>query len=144
MFISLVLENMRIFLLGGLLLALIAILAVAFANYVEDRRILALLRIRGTSPNQIWRFFAATLFSPALLGLVLGVLVALVAGYGLANYVWQLREIKTVVQLLPTHLVASATTFWIVLLIMALVFGVTWISSWWVFRRTAREDIQEG
>ncbi|MDA2933731.1 ABC transporter permease [Acidobacteria bacterium AH-259-D05] len=144
MFISLALANMRIYLVGGLLLALIAILAVAFANYVEDRRTLALLRIRGTSPKQIWRFFAATLFSPAFLGLALGILVALIAGYGLANYVWELREIQTAVQLLPSHLVVSPLTFWVALLIMSLILGVSWISSWWVFRKTAREDIQEG
>ena len=31
----------------------------------------------------------------------------MLAGFGLANYVWKLREIRTVVQLLPTHLVVS-------------------------------------
>src|SRR5207249_608407 len=54
MYISLALANMRIYLLGGLLLALVAILAVAMANYSEDRRTLALLRIRGASPSSIW------------------------------------------------------------------------------------------
>ncbi|MGH9200025.1 MAG: FtsX-like permease family protein, partial [Vicinamibacterales bacterium] len=41
MYISLALANMRIYLVGGLLLALVAILAIATANYVEDRRTLA-------------------------------------------------------------------------------------------------------
>lgn len=38
MFIALALANMRIYLVGGLVLALIAILAIAMANHAEDRR----------------------------------------------------------------------------------------------------------
>ena len=108
MFIALALANMRIYLVGGLALALIAILAIAMANYAEDRRTLALLRIRGASPRDLWRFVVATLLSPALLGLLLGTFAAVLAGFGLANYVWKLREIRTVVQLLPTRLVLVA------------------------------------
>ena len=55
MYISLALANMRIYLIGGLVLALVAILSVAMANYTEDRRTLALLRIRGASPVAMWR-----------------------------------------------------------------------------------------
>ena len=72
MFIALALANMRIYLVGGLALALIAILAIAMANHAEDRRTLALLRIRGASPRDLWRFVVATLLSPAMLGLVIG------------------------------------------------------------------------
>ncbi len=42
----------------------------------------------------------------------------MLAGFGLANYVWKLREIRTVVQLLPTHLVVVALTVWIALLLV--------------------------
>lgn len=144
MFISLALQNMRIFLIGGLLLAVVAILAVALANYVEDRRTIALLRIRGTSPGMIWRFFVATLLSPAVLGLLLGTAVALVGGYGLANYVWKLRELRSVVHLLPTHLVVSGWTALLALGLLSLIVAAAWLFSLWVFRRTAREDILEG
>lgn len=144
MFISLALQNMRIFLIGGLLLAVVAIIAVALANYTEDRRTIALLRIRGTSPKYIWRFFVATLLSPTLLGLLLGGLTALVGGFGLANYVWKLRELRSVVQLLRTHLVVSAWTVLLALSLLALIVAVAWLFSLWVFRRTAREDILEG
>lgn len=144
MFISLALQNMRIFLIGGLLLALVAILAVALANYVEDRRTIALLRIRGTSPKLIFRFFVATLLSPALLGLLLGGAVALLGGFGLANYVWKLRELRSVVHLLPTRLVVSGWTGLLALLLLSLIVAVAWLFSLWVFRRTAREDILEG
>jgi ABC-type lipoprotein release transport system permease subunit len=135
---------MRIFLLGGLILAVVAIVAVALANYVEDRRTIALLRIRGVSPSSIWRFFVATLLSPAVLGLVLGAAVALVGGYGLANYVWTLRELKSVVHLLPTRLVVTAWTMLLALGLLGLVVAVAWLFSRWMFRRTAREDILEG
>jgi hypothetical protein len=143
MYISLALANMRIYLVGGLLLALIAILAVAMANYTEDRRTLALLRIRGASPAAMWRFVVAMLLSPALVGLALGAISAIMAGYGLANYVWRLREIRTVVQLLPTHLVVAPLTLWVVLLLMVLLIGVASAFSWWVFRHTAYKSMQE-
>ena len=142
MYISLALANMRIYLVGGLLLALIAILAVAMANYAEDRRTLALLRIRGASPNAMWRFVVAMLLSPALVGLGLGAASALLAGFGLANYVWKLREIRTVVQLLPTHLVVATLTVWVALLLMALLVAVASGFSWWVYRDTAHRSIQ--
>ena len=51
-------------------------------------------------------------------------LAAVLAGFGLANYVWQLREIRTVVQLLPTHLVVAPLTGGVVLLLMVLL--VAW------------------
>lgn len=143
MFVSLALQNMRIYLIGGLLLALIAILAIAFANYQEDRRTLALIRVRGASPGNLRRFLSAMLLSPALLGLILGAITAVIAGYGLTNYVWKLREIRSVVQLLRTHLVASGLTFAVAGLLVALIAGVAWIFSAWSFRRTANENIRE-
>ena len=142
MFIALALANMRIYLIGGIALALIAILAIAMANYAEDRRTLALLRIRGASPRDLWRFVVATLLSPAVLGLLLGAFAAALAGFGLANYVWKLREIRTVVQLLPTRLVLSGLTAGVLLLLIALLIGVASLFSWYVYRRTAHESIR--
>ena len=142
MYIALALANMRIYLLGGLVLALIAILAIAMANYSEDRRTLALLRIRGASPVSMWRFVVAMLLSPALVGLALGAASSVLAGFGLANYVWRLREIRTVVQLLPTRLVIAPLTAWVALLIVVILVGVASGFSWWVFRDTAHERVQ--
>lgn len=143
MFVSLALQNMRIYLIGGLLLALIAIVAIAFANYQEDRRTLALIRVRGASPADLRRFLSAMLLSPAVLGLILGAITALVAGYGLTNYVWKLREIRSVVQLLKTHLVLSGWTFAVALLLVSLIAAVAWMFSAWSFRRSANENIRE-
>src|SRR5437773_11959918 len=75
MFFFLALENMRIYLVGGVLLALIAILAIALTNYLEDWRTLGLLRVRGVAPLLLLRFFASRLLAPALPGLVCGLLV---------------------------------------------------------------------
>ena len=142
MFIALALANMRIYLVGGLFLALIAILAIAMANHAEDRRTLALLRIRGASPRDLWRFVVATLLSPALLGLIIGSLAAVLAGFGLANYVWKLREIRTVVQLLPTRLVLSGLTGGVLVLLVVLLIGVASMFSWYVYQRTAHENVR--
>jgi hypothetical protein len=142
MYISLALANMRIYLAGGLLLALIAILAVAMANYSEDRRTLALLRIRGASPASMWRFVVAMLLAPALVGFALGAAASLLAGFGLANYVWRLREIRTVVQLLPTRLIVAPLTVGVGLLLIVILVGVASGFSWWVFRDTAHESMQ--
>jgi hypothetical protein len=64
------------------------------------------------------------------------------AGSGLANYVWTLREIRTVVQLLPTHLVVTWLTLWVALALMALLVGVASGFSWWVYRDTAHRSMQ--
>jgi len=56
--------------------------------------------------------------------------------------VWRLREIRTVVQLLPTRLVIGSLTAWVVLLLMLMLVGVASAFSWWVFRDTAHKSIQ--
>jgi hypothetical protein len=144
MFIFLALENMRIYLVGGVLLALIAILSIALTNYLEDRRTLGLLRVRGVSPVLLFRFFVSSLLAPALLGLVVGLLVAAAAGFGLTNLIWSLRELKSVVHLLPTHLVISDWTVWISLGLLAVVVTIALLFSLWVFRRSARASMTEG
>ena len=144
MFIFLALENMRIYLVGGVLLALIAILSIALTNYLEDRRTLGLLRVRGVSPVLLFRFFVSSLLAPALLGLAVGLLVAAAAGFGLTNLIWSLRELKSVVHLLPTHLVISDWTVWISLGLLAVVVTIALLFSLWVFRRSARASMTEG
>jgi hypothetical protein len=142
MYIALALANMRIYLVGGLLLASIAIVAIGMANYTEDRRTLGLLRIRGAAPPHLWRFLLAMLVSPALLGLALGSVVALVAGFGLATYVWDLRELRTVVQLLPTRLVLSPLAVTVMAIMLTLLAAVATGFSWWEYRRTAHENVR--
>ena len=144
MFVYLARANMNLYLLGGVLLALVSILAIARVNYAEDRRTLALLRIRGASPNHIRRFVMALILSPALIGVAVGVVVALLAGYGLASYIWTLREMESVVQLLPTHLILSPLTGGVTVGILAVLTGVAFLFGQWTFRLTARESLKEG
>src|SRR5215204_2188968 len=96
MYIFLARQNVQIYLLGGLLLAIIGIVAVALSNYAEDRRTLALLRVRGCGPWHLLRFFASCLFAPAGVGLLLGAGVSLVVGYGITNLIWELRQLRTI------------------------------------------------
>jgi hypothetical protein len=144
MFIFLALENMRIYLIGGMLLALIAIAAIALTNYLEDRRTLGLLRVRGASPVLLFKFFASMLLAPAAAGLAIGVAVAAAAGFGLTNLIWNLRELKSVVHLLPTRLVVSGLTVWTALALFTVIGGIALLFSLWVFRRSARETVREG
>jgi len=139
MFVTLAIENMKIYIVGGILLAFIAIFAVALANYAEDRRTLALLRVRGTSPNLVQRFLSSILISPAIIGLVLGGVTALVAGYGLTNRVWEIREIRSVVQSLKTHFLISELSIAIVVFLLGLVFFAAWAIGVWTFRQSARD-----
>jgi hypothetical protein len=144
MFIYLALANMRLFVGGGFLLALVSIVAIAYVNFAEDRRTLALLRIRGASPSHIRRFVTALTLAPALLGVLIGGIIALMAGYGLANHLWNLRQLQSVVQLLLTHLVVSSLTVSVAIIILIILTGVAYSFSFWVFRRTAHATILEG
>jgi hypothetical protein len=141
MYIFLARENVRIYLLGGIVMALIGIIAVALANYLEDRRTLGLLRIRGGGPQHTWHFLTANLVSPSLVGLLLGVLIALLVGYGITNVIWRLRELQTIMRHLPTHLAVSGQTLAVAAVLVAIVLGITLFFSRWVFRRTAREGL---
>jgi hypothetical protein len=143
MYVFLARENVRIYLLGGLLLAAIGILSVAHTNYLEDRRTLALLRIRGAGPGSAFRFFGSGVFAPTLVGLVLGIATALVVGYGMTNLVWELREVRNVLSYLETHLVVSELTILIVLLMAATIVALGFVLSQWAFRRTVREGLAE-
>jgi hypothetical protein len=144
MYIFLARQNVQIYLLGGLLLALIGIFAVAYANYIEDKRTLALLRIRGAGPVDVVRFFMPNVLGPSLVGLVMGALVALLVGFGITKLVWDLRQLQTVMAYLPTRLAISGQTVAIgavlVVLLLAIVIGF----GRWVFTKTARQSLLEG
>ncbi len=70
-------------------------------------------------------------------------LVAGLAGYGLTNVIWDLRELKSVVHLLPTRLVISSLTIWISLGLLVVIITIALVFSLLVFRRTARETMGE-
>jgi ABC-type lipoprotein release transport system permease subunit len=138
MYIYLARQNVQIYLFGGLLLALIGIFSVAYTNYVEDRRTLALLRIRGAGPVHVVRFFLPNVFGPSLVGLVIGALISL------TKLVWDLRQLQTVMSYLPTHLAVSEETGIIALVLIVLLIAIVLIFGHWVFARTARQSLLEG
>ncbi|MDH3546130.1 MAG: ABC transporter permease, partial [Gammaproteobacteria bacterium] len=143
MYIFLARQNVQIYLLGGLLLAIIGILSVAYTNYLEDRRTLGLLRIRGAGPKSMLRFFGAGILAPSFIGLVFGAAVSLIVGYGITNLVWQFREIKNVLIYLATHIAISELTI-VIFITLLLVIAVTGlIFSQWVFRKTVREGLSD-
>ena len=144
MYIFLARQNVRIYLLGGLILALIGIFSVAYANYVEDRRTLALLRIRGAGPADVVRFFLPNVFGPSLIGLIVGALISLGVGFGITKLVWDLRQLQTVMNYLPTRLAVSEQTGIIGLTLLLLLVGIVLVFGRWVFARTARQSLLEG
>jgi hypothetical protein len=144
MYIYLARQNVQIYLLGGLVLALIGIFSVAYANYVEDRRTLALLRIRGAGPSDVVRFFMPNILGPSLVGLVIGGTIALVVGFGITRLVWDLRQLQTVMNYLPTHLAVSWHTAAVALVLALLIAGIVLVFARWVFARTARQGLLEG
>lgn len=143
MYIFLARQNLRIYLLGGLFLSLVGILAVAYTNYLEDRRTLALLRVRGAGPRTALRFFGAGIFAPSIVGLVIGAAVALIAGFGMTNLIWQLRPVKNILTYLETHLAISTMTIAIAVALFVIVGVVGVFFSQWAFRKTAREGLSE-
>jgi hypothetical protein len=143
MYIYLARQNVQIYLLGGLLLALIGIFAVAYANYVEDRRTLALLRIRGAGPLAVVRFFMPNIIGPSVVGFVIGALMAVVGGFGITKLVWELRQLQTVLNYLPTHLALSQQTAVIAGILLLAVIGIGVAFGRWVFARTARQSLLE-
>jgi hypothetical protein len=70
-------------------------------------------------------------------------LVAGAAGFGLTNLIWSLRELKSAVHLLPTHLVLSDLTVWISIGLLAIVIAIALLFSLWVFMRSARVSMGE-
>jgi hypothetical protein len=143
MFIFLARENMRVFLSGGLLLTVAGVVAVALCNYADDRRTLALLRVRGSGPGHVVQFLSPLVWGPSVVGLVVGVLVALLVGYGITDVIWRLREVLTILVILPTRLRISAWTVAVAMGLFALVVVLQVLFGRWVFRRTARESLVE-
>jgi hypothetical protein len=144
MYIFLARQNVQIYLFGGLLLAIIGIFSVAYANYLEDRRTLALLRIRGAGPADVVRFFLPNVLGPSLIGLIIGALISLAVGFGITKLVWDLRQLQTVMSYLPTRLAISEQTGIIALILIFLLLGIVLIFGRWVFARTARQSVLDG
>lgn len=143
MFIHLVGENLKIYLVAGLLIALFAVAAIFVVNFTEDRRTLALLRVRGASPRDLMGALVVQLYSPLFLSLILGGAIGVAAGYGIAHRIWDLQRVLTIMNFLRTELVFSWEDGFLVFLIMAVLAALISLMGFWTFRKTAREAIRQ-
>lgn len=115
MFVALAVQVMRVFMTGGVAIALIGIVAIGTANFLSYRRMLALVRIRGASTSMATRMAAGLFLLPVLGGVILGALLGVAAGYGVAHVIWTLPRIRGVPAVLANQLQVSGGA-WAILL----------------------------
>jgi len=138
MFVSVAIQNTRIYFVGGLTVALCGILSIAMTNFRQIRRTFGMARVRGASPRDILRISSADFFAPTVLGAVVGVMVAMVAAYGLTDELLQLSQEGIWISL-PVRLVIAGSS-WATFSLLLVFFAVTGlVFGLWVFRKTPRE-----
>lgn len=143
MFVRLGLENMKVFLFGGILVSLSAVVAIAIVNFIERRRTFGILRIRGASPKQLIRVVLAQMMVPVLIGAAIGVVAGMFAGYGLTNAIFSLPKVMSILRILDVHLTIRGAVVLIVAVVLVIFFLATLMMSSWIFRRTAREGLTQ-
>jgi len=143
MFISLALENMKVYMIGGLVLALASVAAIALVNFAADRRTFALLRLRGVPLGVLLRITLSIFLIPVAAGVVVGILLGAISGYGISQAVWDLPRIYGVAGFLSNRLVFSSSA-WAIVVGLSVIFAAIALGfGLWLFRRTAREAIRE-
>ena len=142
MFVSLGLENIRIYLIGGIAVALAGILAVSLANFSQMRWTLGLLRIRGARKHLV-RIIVAEFFVPIVFGMVIGITMGIVTGYGMTNQMFKVPQTLAALEILPVHLTLTGGAFIVAPLLGLFFLGTAIAFSVLVFRRTAREGLRE-
>lgn len=143
MFVYLALQDIKVFMVGGILVALAGLIAISGVNFLEGKRIFALLRLRGASPRQLTRVILVELVAPLSVGACIGVPVGIITGYGLTNAIFTLPRASSILEILPVHLSLSWLVGAIVLGVLAFFFTSSALLSSWIFQRTAREAIGE-
>jgi len=143
MFVSLALENMRVYMVGSLLLACASVAAIALANFLADQRTFGLLRLRGLAPSMLIKIALSFFLLPVLAGVLMGIAVGTVSGYGLSQAIWDLPRVYGIGVFLANRLTFSLTSVAIVLSLSAIFVMVAWSLGLWLFRTTAREAIRE-
>jgi hypothetical protein len=139
MFIFLVGENLNIYLVGGFVLVLSALIAIFMVNYWEGRRTFALLRVRGSAPADLIGLLTLQLYAPLIWSLFVGGLAGIIAGFGVAHRLWDVQRVLTIINALPTHLVLSVWDPVIVVTMLGLLSLIVVLLAFQVFRRSPRE-----
>lgn len=143
MFISLALENMKVYMVGGLALALASVTAIALVNFAADRRTFALLRLRGIPLPILLRIALSIFLIPVVGGVIIGGVLGAISGYGISQVVWDLPRVHGLAGFLSNHLVFSNSAWAIVVGLSFLFAAIALSLGLWLFRRTAREAIRE-
>jgi hypothetical protein len=143
MFISLALENMKVFMFGGLILALASVSAIGLANFLADRQTFGLLRLRGVPISTLLRISIAMFLTPVLAGLAMGIVLGIISGYGLSQAVWDLPRVLGVAGLLSNRLVLTLAAVTSVLIFTVILAAISVGFGLWPARKTAREAIKE-
>ena len=143
MFVALSLENMKVLIVGGTLLAVAGVIALNIGNYLADRRLFSLLRVRGIPPALILRLALAIFLVPVLMGLILGALLGIIAGYGNAQAIWDLPRVYGVAGLLENRLAFSASSPAIIIGMGAILILVSVVIGLWPLRKGALADLND-
>ena len=144
MFVSLALENMRVYMIGSLLLACASVIAIAFTNFLADKRTFGLLRLRGMSPLLLLRIALSFSLIPVLGGVDVGTVVGAISGFGLSQAIWDLPRIYGVGSFLANRLTISLVAGGILVFLTAIFVAVSVGLGSWLFRSTAHQAIREG
>ena len=144
MFVSLAMENMRVYVIGSLLLAFASVGAIALANFLADKRTFGLLRLRGVAPSLLLRISLSFFLLPVMAGVLIGIVVGTVSGFGLSQAIWDLPRVHGIGDFLSNQLTISPAAVGITVALSAIFAAVAWGLGSWLFRRTAREAIREG
>ena len=142
MFVSLAIQNTKVYLVGGLIVALCGILSIAVTNFRQTKSTFGLARVRGASPADILKISTSEFSVPTLLGATIGMAVAAVAAYGLTNELLELSQ-QVSTKNLPVDLVVSGSSWaiWMLLVVCFSVVGL--LFGLWIFRKTPREILQD-
>lgn len=143
MFLSLAMENMKVYMLGGVLLALASVGAIALVNFATDRRTFGLLRLRGMPLGMLLRISISIFLIPVIGGVLVGVMLGGVSGYGVSEAVWELPRVYGAAGSLSNRLVFSRASVGIVLGLSLVFSAIAAGFGFWLFRKTAREVIRE-
>lgn len=143
MFISIALANLRVFMIGGLILAATGVVVVGLANFLAERRTFALLRLRGLPVPTLIRVSLSIFLVPVVAGILLGILLGLLAGYGISEAIWTLPRVYGVAGLLDNELKISGASVLIILFFSSVLLLVSLSFALWPFRGTANENIRK-
>ena len=143
MFVSLSQENMRLYVLGGFLMALLALISISAINFTESRRIYALLRLRGARPQHLIGVSLSDLLMPVLVGGFIGSLLGLFAGYNVVHRIWMIpKELTPAIVASPSFFLSPASLFMAASLLALLAFTALLLSLR-IYRKSARVALNE-